>query len=200
MQALRCLRYGTTLLGALLALSVPILAQGLKAPSGEVAGVFGWESLKGVDGKTHALFGASGGANASEKVQVFGEYTYLPLGSMSEFGITAKAKAQLVGGGIRVHFGGASSKVNPFVVASGGLARATASASSISVSSSGGYFGAGGGATLFLGLNLGVRPEARFERLQWSEVKISGVTVAEGEGNNIFTIRVSFFFQFGGRK
>ena len=203
MQISKCLRFSAAFLAAVLTLSAPAIAQGPRARSGEVAGVFGWESLKGIDDKTHVLFGASGGFNASERVQVFGEYTYLPLGSMSIVVVSAKGKAHLIGGGIRVHFGGASSRVNPFVVGAGGFSRATITintpVSPISASGSGGYFGGGGGVSLFLGRNWGVRPEARFERLQWSTLSMSSINFPGGEGANVFTVRASLFFQFGGR-
>jgi hypothetical protein len=193
MQILNGWRCSAVLLGAMLTVSMPALAQSSKPRSGEVAGVFGWSSLKGADEKAHVLFGASAGVNLSDRAQVFGEYSYSPMGSISG----ASLKAEAICGGIRI--GRVRGGSGAFLVGAGGLFRGSTSVSSISISQSGGYYGFGGGATIFLGQNWGVRPEARLEYVYMPAVKMSGVTVNEATIDRPFSLRVSFFVQFGGK-
>ena len=178
-------------------------AQGVLAGSGDVAGTFGWGTLTGADGNKHINFGGSAGANLSPAVSVFGEYLFLPLGSASASDYTGSASVsvnnQQFGGGARFNF--ASSKVVvPYAVVAFGYAREGANATvtitgqgsgSGSAALNGDYVGFGGGAHIYLGKGLGVRPEFRYERQEF----YAGGSSA---GQNLFLVSGSLFYQFGG--
>jgi len=197
------LRTGAAVLAASLMMSAPVLGQ-MRAHGAEFAGIFGWSSTKGADDKSHILGGASGGFNFTDRDQVFGEYTYRPLGSRTLSGVTGSGRQHDFGGGVRFHFLQGPARINPFLVlAGGGLRRngtaSSATAGSVSVDASGGYFGIGGGASLFLSGRVGIRPEVRYERLQFGAPTMAGQTVGKSFGDNALTIRLSLFVQAGGK-
>jgi len=174
----------------LLIVSAPARTQVL-ARSGEVAGTVGYDhtvySPSGGPTSTH-FFGASGGYNLTPQVTVLGEYKYDPL-NFSEGGITYHD--QLFGGAARYNFL-SSERIVPFAVAGVGSFRMTASEGSLSVSNNGYYFNFGGGASIYLARNWGVRPEYRWER---QHDDLTGM-VAIGHVSNL---SASIFYQFGGR-
>jgi hypothetical protein len=197
------LAFYTVLAVALLVSSCPVRAQGVVAGSGEVAGTVGWSNLTGVDGNKHINFGGSAGANLTPSVTVFGEYLYLPMGSVSESVSGASASGsgdyQQFGGGARFNF--ASSKiVVPYAVAAFGYARLSANATvtvtgvgsgSASAALNGDYIGFGGGASIYFGKGFGARPEFRYERQEF----YSGGSSA---GQNVVLVTGSLFYQWGG--
>jgi hypothetical protein len=181
-------------------------AQGVLAGSGDVSGTVGWSNLTGVDGNKHINFGGSAGANISPGVTVFGEFLYLPMGSISASSVigvsgvggSGSGNYQQYGGGARFNF--ASSKVVvPYAVAAFGYARESANATvtyqgqsgSASASLNGDYVAFGGGANVYFGKGFGVRPEFRYERQEF----YSG---GQSAGQNVVLASGSLFYQFGG--
>lgn len=182
--------------------SLSVRAQGVLPGSGDASFNVGFSNLDGVDNNKHISYGGSAGANLSGRMTVVGEYNYLPMGSLTQSGVTATEKIQQFGGSVRIPLS-ASKRAVPYAVVGGGFDRLTATASSsgvsVSASQSGGYFGAGGGANLYIGHNWGVRPEVRWERQQFASTSVAGIPVAGG-GLNDVRGTVSFFYQWGGRK
>jgi hypothetical protein len=181
----------------LLAVSSAARAQGRLPGSAEVAGQVGFSSLTGVDNKKHAPFGFSGTYNASDKLAIVGEYSYQSTGSLTSSGVTATEHIQLFGAASRIYLVD-SRRVTPYVLFAGGLARLSASASGISISQNGAYYGAGGGASIYVGSNWGVRPEFRWVRQDYVATTIAGIPL-RGGGLNDAQGSVAVFFQFGGR-
>ncbi len=163
----------------------------------EAAGVVGWTSVQGADGKSHAAFGGEAGYNVNKHAQIFGEFLYNTLGSLTdtELGVTATAneKAYSVGPGVRIHFG-EWAHIAPYVVFSGGFYRLSAESSGISLSQSGGYFAAGGGASIFVSKNFGFRPEARLEAIHLGNLLGISGTSANGHCE---VLTVGVFYQSG---
>jgi hypothetical protein len=188
----------------LLAFSYPLRAQGIAAGSGDISGNVGFSSLTGADGNKHINFGGSAGINLSRQITILGEYTYMPMGTLTDTGgIGAAASGSLsyqtVGGAARFNMR-ASRTVVAYGVVGFGYARQSASVSLVgagvgvfpaSGSLSGDYVNLGGGASIFLGKRYGLRPEFRYER---QEFYASG----NSAGQNVALGTVSFFYQFGG--
>ena len=177
-----------------------IIAPSLQAQvishSGDIAGSVGFghgnfsTSLGSPETNNHVQYGGSAGYNFSPDLTVFGEYSYMPMGTFS--GVSFKT--QLFGGGIRANFA-SSGKVVPYVTVAVGGNRFTGSESGVAVSANGYYVGFGGGASLYISRNFGVRPEVRYER--------QSVTLTAGGGSSTASSNVvvgsgSVFFQFGG--
>ena len=188
---------------ALLVCSCPARAQGVLARSGDVAGTFGWSTLTGVDGNKHFNYGGAAGANLSPAVTVFGEYLYLPMGSVSASdssgAATGTGNYQQFGGGARFNFG-SSKAVVPYAVAAFGYARQSATvgvtitgegSGSASAALNGDYVAFGGGANVYFGKGLGVRPEFRYERQEF-------YAGGQSAGQNVALVTGSFFYQWGG--
>lgn len=177
-------------------LSSPVWAQGVVARSGEVAGTVGFSNLTGVDGNKHVNFGASGGVNLTDRVAVVGEYTYLPMGSVSGGGASGSGSYQQFGGAARFSLD-RSTRVVPYALVAFGYARdseevSVAGIGSGSGSLNGDYFGLGGGASIYLSRSLGIRPEFRYERQEFYQNGNSA-------GQNVALGTVSVFYQWGGR-
>jgi hypothetical protein len=176
----------------LLVITAPVRAQVL-AHSGEVAGTVGYDHTNYYppDGPTSThFFGASGGYNVIPAITVLGEYKYDPLGSYNLGVGPSGVHAQLYGGAVRFNFR-PSSKIVPYSVVGGGGYRFTVSSSGSGISINGSYVNFGGGASVYLGKNWGVRPEVRYERQQFSSEGLNidaNVVVAYG----------SIFYQWGG--
>jgi hypothetical protein len=188
----------------LLALSYPVRAQGSAAGSGDISGNVGFSSLTGADGNKHVNLGGSAGINLSHQITILGEYTYMPMGTLTDTGgIGAAASGSLsyqtIGGAARFNMRG-SGIVVPYGIVGFGYARQSASVSLVGAgvgvfpargSLSGDYVNFGGGASIFLGKRFGLRPEFRYER---QEFYVSG----NSAGQNIALGAVSVFYQFGG--
>jgi hypothetical protein len=190
---------------SLLALASPARSQGVVPRSGDLSGTFGYSNLTGVDGNKHINFGATAGVNLSSSITVCGEYGYLPMGSApaSQYvsGVTGSVNGdyQQFGGAARLNLG-SSKHIVPYGVVSFGYARLSAGASvtvagagsgSGSASLNGDYVGFGGGASIYLGKGVGVRPDFRYER----QVFYSAGTSA---GQNVALVTGSLFYQWGG--
>jgi hypothetical protein len=138
---------------------------------------------------------------ASENLQVFGEFNYIPLGSAS-FTVDApgvpgssRSSARLLnfGGGALFSFAPSEAKAMPYVAALVGNGRASFSASgtgslgagSVSGATNSLYAGAGIGLRYLLGSNWGIRPEFRYHRY------------LQNGGGNLLTFTGGVFFQFG---
>jgi hypothetical protein len=90
---------------------------------------------------------------------------------------------------MRYSFGAA--KVAPYFLVGGGGSRGGFGTSGLSVSVTGGYIGVGGGASIFLGKNWGIRPEFRY-----NDVFFSGGGTTSNAG--MYQATGGVFFQFGG--
>jgi hypothetical protein len=194
----------------LLALSYPLRAQGIAASSGDISGNVGFSSLTGVDGNKHVNFGGSAGINLWRQITILGEYTYMPMGTLTESSTGGNGipmpdfgslSYQTIGGAARFNMSG-SRIVIPYAIVGFGYARQSASATLLpgagigvlggsSSSYNGEYMNFGGGASIFLGKHYGLRPEFRYER---QEFYASG----NSAGQNVALGTVSFFYQFGG--
>jgi hypothetical protein len=171
---------------------VSAAAWGQVAPhSGDLAFDAGYSYIgKGTNFNTTDInrytLGFSGGVNLSQYIAVIGEYNYFSMPQVEAVNM------DMMGYGGAVRFNLVSKgKVVPYGLFGGGGARLTASESGASVSSNGAYFGAGGGVSLFLGKNWGVRPEFRYNRFHYSFEGVTGDT-------NVLAATGGIFFQFGG--
>jgi hypothetical protein len=186
----------------LLAVSSPVLAQGVSAGSAEVTGNIGFSNLKGIDGSRHPSLGGSGTYNLSSVVGVGFEYNYQMMGSETISGVTGTERLQTYGPVARFALA-KSSRVVPYVLIAGGgeSMHVVASEGNISVAASqGGYYvGFGGGASIYTGTNWGIRPEFRYERQQFTATTIDNMLVG-GFGQNYAQGTVAIFYQFGGRR
>ena len=182
-----------------LTISFPLSAQVL-ARSGDVSGNVGFSNLTGVDNKKHVAFGGSGAYNLSDRIAVGFDFVYQMMGSVSS-SISETENLKIFGPMVRASLTKSKSAVPYVLVAGGGLsmkASSTYQGVSVSASQSGGYIGFGGGATLFASHNCGIRPEFRYERLQFSSKTVAGEQVA-GYGQNYYLGTISVFYQFGGK-
>jgi hypothetical protein len=166
-------------------LSSPAWAQGVVPDSVELAGTIAFNSHGGIDGNMHPSFTGSGAYNLWGKLAAFGEVGYQSLGST----LATKESITILGAGVRYYIK-QSSRIAPYVVGAGGFNRfnMTTVGQGTNHASSGGYFAGGGGASLYLSENIGIRPEVRYQR------ELIGVASSFNEVQG----SVSVFFQFGG--
>lgn len=183
--------------------SAPDVGLGVTANSLDIAGNAGFSNLTGVDGNKHVNFGGSTGVNLSDRITVLGEYSYLPMGSVSASsgGTSASVNGNyhLLGGAARFYLV-RPRRGAPYALVDFGYARCTAGlgvnvsgvgSANASASLNGDYAGVGGGASFYLGHNWGLRPEVRWDR---QEYYYSGTSL----GQNVVRESVSVFFQWGG--
>jgi hypothetical protein len=174
----------------------PSMRAQVLASSGEVAGNIGFNNLTGVDGNKHVEYGFSGAYNPTPSLAVVGEFNDLPQGSVSSGGVTANGYYRLYGAAVRASFA-AAERVVPFVIAGGGGSSAGASASyqgvHASASVGGAYVSIGGGASVYINQNWGVRPEFRWDEQFFSS---SGSSSTQSDVRGLFSV----FFQFGGKQ
>ncbi|MBZ5580846.1 MAG: porin family protein [Acidobacteriia bacterium] len=182
------------LLAAILFASVPARAQG------EISGFGGLASLS--PGSPHGgVFGAKAGIWIAQHLQLFGEYSRVPLdpsyyltymqGALARIDYTRRY--DLVGGGLLIRFL-ADRKVQPFVV----IPHVAAARYTLSKNLTGNSnqtdlaVGAGGGVRLYCGENWGIQPEYRAEGF----VNPSDL-LGRSFGGHILT--AGLFLQFGGK-
>jgi opacity protein-like surface antigen len=187
---------GLCVCASLLLISSPSLRAQVLAHSGEVAG-FGGDAHLGDGGGNSPIYGGSGGYNIMPAVTLFGEYSYISLpkidcGPDTSYdgpdGCTASDHAQSYGGGVRFNFL-TSKRVVPYGVFAFDGARSSVSAAGVGSNSVNGWdVGFGGGASFYVAHNWGVRPEYRYERIEF-----------HSNGNNTNLITGGVFFQWGGR-
>jgi len=159
--------------------------------SGDIGFNAGWNNAgsfksNGTVSSTAYSYGGSGGFNLSENMAVLGEFQYIPEGSYDK----VSANTQLYGGLFRYSFGKA--RVAPYVLVGGGGSRGSLGTSGLSVSVNGGYVGFGGGASIYLGKNWGIRPEFRYNDVFFTA---AGTTASA----RMYQATGGVFFQFGGR-
>jgi hypothetical protein len=174
-------------------------SRGYGMGAGDVSFNAGFGNLNGIDNNRHTSFGGSGGVN-SGRAAIAGEYSYLPMGSITGSGVVGKENLQQFGVALRLSLLGRA-RANPYFLVAGGFDRLTATASSSGLSArasqSGGYVGLGGGANLLLALHWGIRPEFRWERQQFAATRVGGIDVAGG-GLNDVRGTVGLFYTWGG--
>jgi len=176
--------------------------QGQEAGATEVAGYGGLFSFTGDGGGSHGFLGATVGKNTSDRLHLFGDFSYVPLGSESFSGSysgisvnsKASAKAMNFGGGLHVSVGPSKNAFAPYVSAVGGgfhsWISASASGGGVSTSTrkslaNGGYFGGGLGVRYFAGKSWGLRPEFQYRHYRYSE-----------GSDNVILLNVGLFKQF----
>jgi hypothetical protein len=166
-------------------LSSAAWAQGVFVDSVDLAGTIGFNSHSGIDNSLHPSFTGSGAYNLWGKLAAFGELGYQSAGST----LATKESITIAGGGVRYYFK-QFNRIAPYVVGAGGFNRLnrTTIGQGVNNASNGGYFGGGGGASLYLNENFGIRPELRYQR------ELIGVASSFNEVQG----SVSVFFQFGG--
>jgi hypothetical protein len=205
MKIIRCtLKCSIAALVVLLVLSTTLRAQ-VVAGSSDVAGNVGYSNLTGLDGNKHINFGGSYSYNSAARSTIVVEYSYLPMGSLKASGsgvsISTSGNYQLFGVAERLNIGN-SKHVVPYVLIGLGYDRCSASASvsatglgsaSAGAAIGGYYVGFGGGASIYLGNDWGIRPEVRADVQEFSD---SGTYVEQ----NAVRESVSFFYQWGGKQ
>jgi hypothetical protein len=194
-------------LACLAAAPMTMLAQGPKRGSVDVAVGGGYAYLNTSDDGTndgkkhHATLDTSISYNVLKAVSVGFEYTFTPLDNETINGINFTEHLHNYGAVARVALLPNRFLVPYVLVAGGGLQlkdQATQGNVTGSIKQSGGYFGAGGGANVYLGHGFGVRPEFRYQRQTLSDTTIDGIAV-KGSGKNEAFLTGSIFYQFGGR-
>jgi hypothetical protein len=161
-------------------------AQTVLPGSVDFAGSMVFNSYSGLNGR-HVAYSVNGGYNLWSNLAVIGEYGYQTLGST----LANKESIELIGAGARYYFK-QSGRIAPYAVGAAGFAdfNNNAVGTGNTVSGHAGYFGAGGGASIYFGDNWGLRPELRYQRELF-------------ELSNAFNSvqgSVSLFYQFGGRE
>jgi len=180
-----------TFVALLAAFTASSHAQAVAPHSGDIGFNAGWNNAgslqsNGTVSTTAYSYGGSAGYNLSESIAVLGEFQYIPEGSYDK----VSADTQLYGGLMRYSFG--RGRVAPYVLLGGGGSRGSLGTSGLSVSVTGGYIGFGGGASIFLGRNWGLRPEFRYNDVFFSA---SGTTASA----RMYQATGGVFVQFGGR-
>jgi opacity protein-like surface antigen len=137
--------------------------------------------------KDYVQFGFSGGLNVTRQVAVLGEFNYLPLASVGP----AYVDAQLYGGAVRYSPINKSAIV-PYVIASVGGTRVSGTDGGYSLVKSGSNLGVGGGVSIYLNHNWGIRPEFRY-------IHHSLTALGNTYGLNTSTGTLAVFYQWGGR-
>jgi Outer membrane protein beta-barrel domain len=179
-----------------LALFAPAAVQAqVKKFSGDVSANVGFNNLTGIDGKKHPEFGFSGGFNVIKQLAIVGEFNYLPQGSATQSNINVNANYQFYGAAVR-YSPFPNYRVVPFISYGEGYARVAASASAGSSSAhaslNGSYFGFGGGGSIYITHNLGLRPEFRWDRQTYTQ---NGNSASQNDVRGMIAV----FFQWGGR-
>jgi len=138
--------------------------------------------------------GGNGGYNINQCIEAGGEFNFFNDPQPSVSGVNFGLRILNYGGLVRFNLA-PQSKVVPYGVFGIGGAHATARASqgsaSASISENGYYLGGGGGASIYLGPNWGVRAEFRDN---------SNHFTYQGSKNstNVITMTGGLFYQFGG--
>jgi opacity protein-like surface antigen len=188
-----CILRAAAFVGTLGLLSGAFAADSVKS---EVSGYGGGASLSD-GGGTHGIAGGTAGVNVSEKLHVFADVNYVPLGKSSfaygGSGVSSSAKLINFGGGVSSAFMSQGSKVSPYVLGVFGVGRASAKVSvtvagqstSEGASDTNPYLGGGVGLRYMVGENWGVRPEVRYQRY-----------LTDG-GGHVLMFTAGVFFQFG---
>ena len=167
----------------------------------EVSGIVGLFRAMGDVGFSRANLGGSAAVRLGERAQLFGEFGYVPVDSLTENGsalgysYTASGSYKIYNGlaGLRYHFTSAS-RFMPYIVTVGGVSHEVASGTAVvsgitttvSQSQNAGVYGIGGGVTCFAGSKWGVRPELRYQRHQYQD-----------GGANALVLTVGVFYQIG---
>lgn len=180
-----------TLLSAFLMIVSAARAQ-VAPHSGDVAFSAGYANIgKGsnfaASDMNRSTVGGSGGYNLTQYIAVIGELNFFPLPQV----LGVNEHMLNYGGAVRFNLIPAG-KVVPYGVVGGGGSRFTASESGASASVNGNYFGGGGGLSIYLGRNWGVRGEFRDSR--FGGFSIAGITAS----TNVFAATGGIFCQFGG--
>jgi hypothetical protein len=177
-----------TVLALVVFIGSSITATAAEGAKGEVAGYFGGSWV--TDAGSHVAVGGEGGVNVVDRLNLFGEVNFIPMG---QNGVSAHTVN--FGGGAHINIlpGTSSSKVQPYALGVAGVGHSAESYSysdpwlsyNASASSNSFYFGFGGGMRCYIGRNWGVRPEFRYQRY------------TQHGGANSIAYTAGVFYQFG---
>jgi hypothetical protein len=149
----------------------------LARAEGEISGYGGLAHLGG----THGIVGGMAGTNVMDRLHLFGEFNYVPLGSS----LGASAKMINFGGGVQFKFGAPGGPFDPYVAGMVGNGRTSAKYLGISASENSIYAGMGAGFRYRVGSNWGIRPELRYQRY------------LQHGGGNMLQVTAGIYYQFG---
>jgi hypothetical protein len=165
----------------------------------EIAANFGHSGYSGLDSNKHFNFGGEYAYNFNPKLAILGEYTYLPLGktqtSSTLFSNSSKGYDQIFGSGVRYSLK-SWRQLRPYAVVGAGFIHRSEdfqyTSTSIHPTANGYNVDAGGGVSVYLGKDWGVRPEVRWDRFDLYQ-NSSHLSV------NYLQVSGMVFYQFGGR-
>ena len=197
----------------LLALSLGSVAAGAQGPQPltvDLSGNVGYNDLKGVDNNMHFNYGAAAGLNITRHLTVLGEWNYLPQGSANTVGgasgVNVNGHYTMAGPALRYNIL-AWKGIVPFVVIGGGYigitANATYAGTTSTASQAGDYASYGGGASFYVWHHLGIRPEVRQDRQNYSITPpiVTGAPAPPStQRQNDVRGMISVFYQLGRTK
>jgi Outer membrane protein beta-barrel domain len=161
--------------------------QGVLARSGDISANVGVNNVGIIEDKAHVQFGAAYGYSFVKQLTLSGEFSYLPL----SVGI-AHLNVGLYGMNLRYYplahpFG--TSRVVPYMTLGYGYANYRATGTALN----GSYLGLGAGTNLYITPHVGIRPEYRWESLEYN---ISNTNFYDKSSH--FTVAI--FYQWGGKE
>lgn len=131
---------------------------------------------------TKGIVGGSVGYGITSRAQIFGEYSFVPIGSVA--GVDLSMKTQLFTGGVKMNVF-SKDRVDVYGLAGFGGARSSANSVPSETDSA---LHLGGGARIYVGKNWGITPELRYIRIFVDGADVNAVSYTGG-----------IFFRFGGR-
>jgi hypothetical protein len=150
----------------------------------EVDGFAGGVHITNPDNGVHAndgVFGFSGGYGVASMVQIFGEYSYIPIGN--DFNISVRV--QNFGGGVKINLLPKSDKYEPYGLFEFGGSHFSDNAGDASTTNKAVHLG--GGVRIYAGSKKwGFTPEFR-----WIHIS------SNGNATNVIAYTGGIFFQFG---
>jgi hypothetical protein len=169
--------------------------------AGEISGSGG---VFRVNGHDNPSLGGTIGANLGRFVNLFGEVSYMPLGSVSQQSgttrVTVSDKLMNYGGGFQVRI--PIPRLEPYGMVTFGYGRYTeemtitvlSNTTTSSRSLGSGYAGAGAGARVFVGKRWGFKPEFRYQHYFGNNPgSTASLVLAQFD---LFTVTGGIFFQF----
>jgi len=153
-------RKSVVLLLFFVSLSSAAWSQGALPGSIDVAGALTVNGQTGLDGSKHIGLGLSGAYNRWGKLSALGEFEAQSLGST----LALRQSIEVVGAGPRYYFA-TKKRAALYLVGTGGLAHFNTNQVGLPKNSGqfGAYFGAGGGADIYVTEDIGIRPELRYQ-------------------------------------
>ncbi|HXB61291.1 MAG TPA: outer membrane beta-barrel protein [Acidobacteriaceae bacterium] len=160
---------------------------GVKARSVDASVDAGVNNVGIIQDKAHDEFGFSGGYSFIKQLTLSGEFSYLPLSAGN-----ANLDIGLYGVNLR-YFPLAhpfdTTRIVPYMIVGEGYAHYGSTGGSLN----GSYFGLGAGTSFYITDNFGIRPEYRWEDLQYN-------ASYQNFYSNASHFTIAAFYQWGGRE